>query len=656
MALTPGTRVGPYDVVSQIGAGGMGEVYRATDSNLKRSVALKVLPTALAADTERLARFQREAEVLASLNHPNIAAIYGVERSDGVTALVMEFVGGSDLSALIPLSKPDALAIARQLADALEAAHERGIVHRDLKPANIKVRPDGTVKVLDFGLAKAIDPTDATSSATGTNPFAATMTSPAMTQMGAILGTAAYMAPEQAKGRPVDRRADIWAFGAVLYEMLTGQRAFSGENVTEVLASVLAGEPDWSRLPSDEPVLGACVRRCLQRDPRQRFGDMQSVRLALDGAFSAPAVGATAVSPTAATPVPTSRRAESSTRWWMVSTAALLVSTIALSAGYLHRADPDPRVIRSTILQPDGTVFDFDATVGPVVISPDGRQLAFSARSKDGRIQLWVRALETAEAHAIDGTDGASFPFWSPDSRSLGFYNAARGRIERVAIAGGAPVPVVSAAFVRGASWGTKDTIVFDSAGPSADISVVPAGSGTATPVVRTGSPRSPWMLPDGDHFLYLDRRANEIRLGSTDGAPTVRVGVGASNAIFASGHLLFIRDGVLMAQAFDPSSHVLSGPPRAVAPHVQMLLGGPAAFLTRPPTARSSTRKVAPKPRAWPCLTRAVHASRPSPTWAMRAASRPHRTDGTHSFGSLTPRGSPIIGLSSSPTAHARV
>jgi serine/threonine protein kinase len=281
LALTPGARLGVYEIAAQIGEGGMGEVDRATDTRLKRQVAIKVLPPSLASDPDRLARFQREAEVLASLNHPNIAIIHGLEQTGGVHALVMELVEGDDLSqriarGAIPIG--EALPIAKQIAEALEAAHEQGIIHRDLKPANIKVRPDGTVKVLDFGLAKA---------AAGSSPSMSqspTITTPAMTQAGTILGTAAYMSPEQAKGRTVDRRSDVWAFGAVLYEMLTGQRAFAGSDVSEVMASVLAGEPDWARLPAGlSPALGTFLKRCLHKDPKQRIHDIADVRLALDG-------------------------------------------------------------------------------------------------------------------------------------------------------------------------------------------------------------------------------------------------------------------------------------------------------------------------------------------------------------------------------------
>ena len=286
MPLSAGTRLGPYEILSALGAGGMGEVYRARDTKLDRAVAIKILPEAFAADTERIARFQREAKSLASLNHPNIAHIHGLEESDGVRALVMELVEGEDLAqriarGAIPLD--EALPIAKQVPDALEAAHEQGIIHRDLKPANIKVRPDGTVKVLDFGLAKAMEPTGVASPASRSRP---TITTPAMTQAGMILGTAAYMSPEQARGKPVDKRADIWAFGCVLYEMLTGKRAFGGEDVSLTLADVMKGEADWQALPATlPPGIRTVLTRCLQKDPKQRLRDIGDVRLALDGAF-----------------------------------------------------------------------------------------------------------------------------------------------------------------------------------------------------------------------------------------------------------------------------------------------------------------------------------------------------------------------------------
>jgi serine/threonine protein kinase len=288
VSLALGTRLGPYEVIAQIGVGGMGEVYRATDINLARQVAIKVLPAAVAADAERLARFDREAKTLAALNHPNIAAIYGLEKSAGTTALVMEMVEGPTLADRIgrgPIPIDEALPIAKQIAEALEAAHEQGIIHRDLKPANIKVRSDGTVKVLDFGLAKAT----VLAAAPGDLANSPTVTSPAMTQAGTILGTAAYMSPEQARGKPVDRRADVWAFGCILYEMVTGRRVFTGEGVSDTIAAVLRAEVDWTPLPAAvSPVFRTCLQRCLVKDPRQRIGDMQTMRLALEGALDIP--------------------------------------------------------------------------------------------------------------------------------------------------------------------------------------------------------------------------------------------------------------------------------------------------------------------------------------------------------------------------------
>ena len=326
MSLTPGTRLGAYEVTSLIGEGGMGQVYRATDTKLKRQVAVKILPPSLAADPDRLARFQREAEVLASLNHPNIAHIHGLEESDGGTSLVMELVEGDDLSrrlsrGAIPLD--EVLLIAKQIADALEAAHEHGVIHRDLKPANIKIGPDGTVKVLDFGLAKAIAPGGASADVLNSPTLTARNT-----QAGMILGTAAYMAPEQARGRAVDRRADIWAFGAVLFEMLTGKRAFPGEDITDTLAAVVRTEPEWSLVPRDvPPTLIVYLRRCLQKDPKQRIGDIHDVRLALDGAFDVaertPAAGALREVPRARLP-------------WMVAAASVLVAAALAMPAVRH--------------------------------------------------------------------------------------------------------------------------------------------------------------------------------------------------------------------------------------------------------------------------------------------------------------------------------
>ncbi|MDO8795817.1 MAG: serine/threonine-protein kinase, partial [Vicinamibacterales bacterium] len=369
MAFTPGTRLGVYEVTAQIGEGGMGQVYRATDTTLGRHVAIKILPDAFASAPERLARFEREAKTLASLNHPHIAAIYGFEKSAGLHALVMELVEGEDLSqrivrGAIPID--EALPIAKQIADALEAAHEQGIIHRDLKPANIKVRADGTVKVLDFGLAKAMEPAAGSSPSMSMSP---TITTPAMmTGVGMILGTAAYMSPEQARGKTVDRRADIWAFGAVLFEMLTGTRAFAGDDVSDVLASVLAREPEWTRLPASlSPALSTYIRRCLHKNPKQRIADVQDVRLALEGAFETAA-------PQTASPTSAAPRGRPV---WMAAFAVAAALAAALTVPALRHLretpPPAPPETRLDIVTP--------ATSVPVsfALSPDGRQLVFVA-------------------------------------------------------------------------------------------------------------------------------------------------------------------------------------------------------------------------------------------------------------------------------------
>jgi Tol biopolymer transport system component len=574
LVLSPGARLGPFQIVSALGAGGMGEVYRATDTKLKRQVALKILPVTLAANADRLARFQREAEVLASLNHPNIAHIHGLEDADGVKALVMELVEGDDLSQRVargPIPLDEALAIAKQIAEALEAAHERGIIHRDLKPANIKVRPDGTVKVLDFGLAKATEPAVVSSLSVSQSP---TLTSPAMTEMGMILGTAAYMSPEQAKGRVVDRRADVWAFGVVLYEMLTGKRAFQAEDVSETLAAVLRGEVDWGLLPPAlSPARRAFLVQCLQKDPRQRVGDIHDVRLALEGAFDVPRETAARAS--------TVRASARSAMYAWATAGMAVVAAALLGVAYVSRARPEQVVIRTMIAPPNNTSFDFDVTAGPAVISPNGRMVAFTAKSTDGLMQLWVRALDSMDAHSLKGTEGATFPFWSPDSQSLGFY--ATGRLQRVDLIGGAPIEITRAEFVRGASWGPADTIVYDAAGDhGGSIMAVSSAGGDSRPVTTSdsattgGSHRSPWMLPDGRHFLYFVGVANQIRVGSLDGGESQTVTDATSNAIYTNGKLLFMREGTLLAQSFDVGRRRVFGTPVAVASGVQMLVGEP--------------------------------------------------------------------------------
>ena len=580
MLLTTGTRLGPYEVVAPLGVGAMGEVYRARDTQLDRDVALKILPPVFATDPERLARFEREAKTLAALNHPCIASIYGLEKTPstgsgqaGPPALVMELVPGRTLDEIIaaegPLPPDTAAQIAAQIADGLEAAHEAGIVHRDLKPANIKRRDDGVVKILDFGLARAMDSADAMADAMASP----TMLSPAMTQRGVILGTAGYMSPEQAKGRVADKRSDIWAFGVVLYEMLTGKRLFTGDTVTEVIATVIKDAPNFGALPSGTPPgLRALLERCLDRDLKTRLRDIGEARIALGRVNDPPPLGQR----------PTPDRAHSPARpagrelvAWGLAAMAVVAFGLRLARAPQTSATDGP-VVRTMIPPPDDTAFDFDVTVGPAVISPDGRMVAFSARSRDGRIQLWIRALDSTAAHPVDGTDGASFPFWSPDSRSVGFYSSGRGRLERVDVAGGAPVAIVRAGFVRGASWGSDGTIAYDASEPRPGISVVNVAGGTPRMVVEAGDPRSPWILPGSKHLLYYNRIRSQVRVVAIDGTGDELVTDATSAAIYAGGQLLFLREGTLLAQPFDLARRAASGSPVAIARDVQMLLGDP--------------------------------------------------------------------------------
>ena len=529
----------------------MGEVYRATDSNLKRSVAIKVLPASVAGDAERLVRFQREAEVLAALNHPNIAAIYGLEKTQDFTALVMELVEGDDLAQRIargPIPLGEVLAIAKQIADALEAAHEQGIIHRDLKPANIKVRADGTVKVLDFGLAKALDPA-AASSPEAQSP---TITAPAMTHVGTILGTAAYMSPEQARGKPVDKRADIWAFGVVVYELLTGDRLFKGQDVGETLAAVITEVPRLDDVPAR---VRSLLQRCLEKDARKRLRDIGDINLLLDS-----------------DPQPARRPIS---RLWPVVVAALLAFA---SGTAVVRFRDKPRVEQSLRFQipPPGS-----ALAQTFALSPDGRYLAFVAND-EGRNRLWVHAMDALGAHPFPGTDGASYPFWSPDDHYLGFF--AQGKLQKIALAGGPPQTLCEATDGRGATWNGAGVILF-SPGPTTPIFRVSSAGGAPVPVTKLTSGRLeghrfPWFMPDGNHFLYNSEADNPDAAGlfaaSLDGMRQERVLSDQTQALYAppavagrSGSLVFRHDGTLIAQPFDAAALRTTGEGVPIAEHV---------------------------------------------------------------------------------------
>jgi serine/threonine protein kinase/Tol biopolymer transport system component len=577
--------------MSPIGAGGMGEVYRATDTNLGRQVAIKALPEAFAQNPDRVARFEREAKTLASLNHPNIAIIYGLEKSQGTYALVMELVEGQDLSERIsrgPIPIDEALPVAGQIAEALEAAHEQGIIHRDLKPANIKVRPDGTVKVLDFGLAKLAEPT----AAAATNPsplsLSPTITSPTMiTGIGVLLGTAAYMAPEQARGKPADKRSDIWAFGCVLYEMLTGKRAFDGENVIDTLVAVLSKTPDWTRLPPNTPAaIRTLLRRCLERDRRRRLDSAAAIHLDIDDALQPSLADAiTAGSPAASRP---SLFNKPGVAWATATVCFVAFAATALVTSVLFSRDAADSVqpLRFSVLPPEGLTLALGtsstgAATMPVAVSPDGRRIAMVMRNADGRDRLWVRSLDTLTAQELPGTDGAASPFWSPDSRFLGFM--AGNKLKKIDVTGGPPIMLCDAAEFRGASWSKDGVIIFATVGP---LQKVPAAGGLPTPATVLGQGDQahwrPSFLPDGRHFLYRVSNGG-IYVGSLDSNDRTLVIKDPDNniALYAQGFLLFMRETTLMAQPFDVQRLALNGEPVPIAEQVQTLAGPPSGVFS---------------------------------------------------------------------------
>ena len=582
MVLSPGTRLGPYEITAQIGVGGMGEVYRATDTNLKRSIAIKVLPHAVASDGDRLARFQREAEVLASLNHPNIAAIYGLEKRDGTTALIMELVEGPTLADRIargPLPVDDALPVAKQIADALEAAHEQGIIHRDLKPANIKLRPDGTVKVLDFGLAKV---TERVGSSVDLSQ-SPTITSPAMTAAGIILGTAAYLSPEQAKGRAADRRSDLWAFGCVLFEMLTGARAFMGDDISDTLAAVLRGEPTWTALPADTPLsIQKLLRRCLAKNHKQRLDSAAVARLEIQDALDSPPAEASKVSAEHTPERQTIVRRRRYARW---AIAALTISVVTTAAAlWASRWTPDTPPLRLSIPLPA------NANPGFIALSPDGRRIVTLVPDEAAPLQLSqlaVRALDGSNFVLLPGTEGARDPFWSPDGRFIGFFDVASSRL-KVVPAGGGPTQVLcnEVPFGLGGTWNSDGLILFVAGtGQLRRVSFRDGAAGACDDVARDQHDRWRWaepeFLPDGRHFFYFGGQRPEgasvgVYLATVDSPVGQKVLNERSSVVYAPnstpgtgpGHLLFLRGTTLMAYAFDERRLQLVGEPFAVGEH----------------------------------------------------------------------------------------
>ena len=573
MSLSPGARLGPYEITGSLGAGGMGEVYRARDTELGREVALKVLPADVQADPDRLARFQREAQLLASLNHPCIAAIHGLERAGGVPALVLELVDGETLADRLvhgPLPLDDAVSIAKQIADALESAHDHGIVHRDLKPANVKVRPDGTVKVLDFGLAKAMQP-----EALGrvSSEIAATMSptmvSPAMTQAGFIIGTAAYMSPEQAKGRHVDQRSDIWAFGCVLYEMLAGRRAFPGDDVTDTLAAVVLRDPDWNALPATTPAsVRRLLNRCLRKDPKRRLHHIADARHELEESTAEPVA---AVAPSATARHPHRRLALEIVGAFVLVAAAVWLTMRA-------RGDVASTGLVRFSVAPPATVEVVEQGNPVAQLSPDGQRLVLTY-NVNGQGQLFTRRLDEDVAKPLPGAEGWG-PFFSPDGKWIAYHT--QRSLKKVSVDGGATVTIAENAFPGGA-WTSDDAIIY-TPNYASGLWRISSSGGTPTKLTEPNAKDGelghfwPHMLPDGKHLLFTSFRTpaeqSRIEVYSLEsGTRTVVIDGGFSGQYVSSGHLLFARSTTVMAVRFDPERLTTIGQPVPVIAGVAVTL-----------------------------------------------------------------------------------
>jgi Tol biopolymer transport system component len=571
-----GRRLGVYQLHELVGAGGMGEVYRARDTRLLRDVAVKILPDVFAADGDRRARFEREARVLASLNHPNIATIHGIEDADGIHALVMEFVEGETIAdriarGAVPIN--EALTIARQIADALDAAHERGIVHRDLKPANIKLTSSGRVKVLDFGLAKAVDGDRA-----GVETSNATTMTLVATQEGRIVGTPAYMSPEQMRGQAVDKRTDIWAYGCVLYEMMTGRAVFARQTPSDTIAAILDRDPDWDALRAPAPVV-SLVRHCLAKDPRYRLRDIADARLRIDDIQSAKVETVPA----------TVARGKGVWLWASAALCLALLTGVALALYFRTGSGPAATPAQFTL--------SFAGQAPEVVVrtvpapSPDGRHFVFIGSNEKGATSLWIRAIESAESRALPGTDDAQTPIWSPDGRWIAFFS--NGKLKKVALDGGQPQTIAALPGFQEASWGSGGVIIFRPGNRLALYSIPESGGEPArltqlSEALGENSHRGPTFLPDGRRFLFTSRCAdaanNALYLGSLDSPDLQRVMSAQSKALYLpagaerAGALLYYRDGALEGRAFDADGNTL-GDPRTVIASVDYNPPGIAAF-----------------------------------------------------------------------------
>ncbi|MDA2935289.1 protein kinase [Acidobacteria bacterium AH-259-D05] len=602
-----GTSISHYKILEKIGEDGMGEVYRATDTKLNRDVALKILPEQFASDSQRMGRFQREAEVLASLDHPNIGQIYGIEEAGQTKALVLQLIEGPTLAERIaqgPIPVEDALKIALQIAEGLEAAHEKGVIHRDLKPANIKITPEGQVKILDFGLAKALEG-DAPESSLSQSP---TLTN-AATQARVILGTAAYMSPEQARGKPVDKRVDVWAFGVVLYEMLTGKHTFEGEDISLTLAAVMKDEPRWEALPVRTPeAIRRLLRRCLQKDLDQRFRDIGYSRIEIEEALTAP----TTEIPAAATTVsarPSWRQAAP------LVVAALIAGAIlsAITAWSLRSSTVNGPLLHLTVALSEDEQLAGLGLMSPLAVSPNGSDIVYVA-TRDGTQQLFLRTLDSLEARPISGTEGGAGPFFSPDGQSVGFF--AENQLKRVSIAGGRPTVLAPATNGRGGSWGSDGQIIYARRRGDDGLEQV-SDSGGEPDLLTTpdsdkgeGAHRFPQHLPGGKVILFTvgtggswdDALIVVQRLDT--GARKILIEGGSDARYVRTGHLVYVRAGTLMVAPFDPDQLEVTGPPIAVVEGVMPSRGiTGAAFVGFselgwlayvPGTAQATERKLA--------------------------------------------------------------
>jgi serine/threonine protein kinase/Tol biopolymer transport system component len=569
-----GQQIGPYEILSLIGKGGMGEVYRARHLKLERDVALKLLPPQLCRDPERVRRSEHEAKTLALLNHANIGAIYDFVESNGVECLVLEYVEGQTLAQRLQRSRlptAESLDIARQIAEALESAHERGIIHRDLKPGNVMIRADGKVKVLDFGIAKILESDVSVDSAPAARSATKTST----------LGTPSYMSPEQAKGKNANRNSDVWAFGCVLYEMLTGKRAFDGDSAAEILDRVVQTEPDWSALPDETaPDIRKLVQRCLRKDTQQRLQNIGDARIEIDDVRKA----------TQASEQIAQRSGRSRRRIASISAFALVTVVAIVMAILAFRPRPPLPEMRLEITTPP--------TIAPwsLAISPDGQMIVFAA-TIGSENRLWLRPLGTGPARQIAGTDNAYLPFWSPDGGSIGFF--ADGKLKRIRIDGGVPQVLANAPLAKGGTWSRSGVILFapNNSGP---IFRIPATGGALEAVTKfpegsEGSHRFPQFLPDGHHFFYWAGAGDGIYVATLDGAETRRIleapqALGRSAEYTATGQVVFQRGAQLFAQRFDPVRLELAGDPSPVADHVpdgswSVSEAGPIVYRTGPAT-----------------------------------------------------------------------